>query len=182
MARPFAAVAAFPVKYLWPLRRMRTETSAPATGRRPVSITVAVTSTAFLPIPYLIEATRTTPGVTVRLALPEIGPLAPVTVAVRVPDPPRTPAVKVVVRPCAGLTEPRVDGVIDHVGGSGEGFPNVSSALALKAFELRALTVAEAGVTLTLAGGPGWTVSVWTPLVKPGAAAVIVGVPARVSW
>jgi hypothetical protein len=80
------------------------------------------------------------------------------------------------------LTVPRVDGVTDHVGGRAEGFPNASSALALKPFELRALTVADAGATLTVAGGPGWTVSVWTPLVKPGAAAVIVEVPARVSW
>jgi predicted transcriptional regulator len=46
---------------------------------------------------------------------------------------------------------------------------------------MRARTVADAGVTATVATGPGVTVTVCVPLVAPVAEAVSTWLPARVS-
>ena len=82
---------------------------------------------------------------------------------------------KVVELPDAGETRPRL---LDHVGATGTALPFASTAEAVKTIAFPTGTVAEAGLTLSVATAPGVTVSVCVPLVRPGALAVIVGVPA----
>ena len=98
-----------------------------------------------------------------------------------VPPPSVRPAVRVTAAPLLGAMTPTVRGVTDHVAATGTRFPNASTPVAAKRWDMRARTVAERGATATVTGDPALTVIVWTPLVAPDADAVSSGVPARVS-
>jgi hypothetical protein len=119
---------------------------------------------------------RSVAAVTVIAELPEIEPLAAVTV----PLPSNRLAVKI-ARPSSTVIEPMPAGVTRHVTGALVAFPNASVAVAANPRVPRARTCADEGVTARRASGPAAIVTVCVTVGTPGAEAVSVWLPASVS-
>src|SRR5438105_8115552 len=116
--------------------------------------------------------------VTVIEALPEM----PAAAATSVPLPAVAPAVNVVELPAVGAIVPRPAGVRAHVASEvATTFPYASAPPAVNIWVPPTVTEAVPGDTVSVASGPGLTVSVWVPLLIPVALAASVGLPAFVS-
>ena len=124
-----------------------------------------------------VGKTRSAEGRTMTFAEPERDP----SVAVTVPLPSVLPARKVTAPPSPRTTLPSVAGWTVHERLAGTAFPKPSAAAAVNATSPRARTSREDGVTATRAAAPATTVTSRVACVVPGAVAVKVACPARVS-
>ena len=148
------------------------------TGLRAASATATVTCTPRAVPRNVTAATRSVAGRTTTAA--EATSEAPAA-AVTVPAPSSRPALNVTTPPWRRTNVPSAAGETLQFTPVGTAFPNASVAAAVNRASPRARSSRRLGVTAMRAVGPATIVSSVVACVVPGAAAVNVARPARVS-
>ena len=176
------ALPAAPVTILARATRRSSSRTARASAARdtglPAGSTVAiVTWTPRVVRRKVTEARRSAAGRTVTDAVAWSEP----AVAVTVPVATTRPARKVTAPPWPRTNVPRVTGATLHVTPDGTALPNESATAAVNVTSPRVRTSRDDGVTATRAAVAGRIVTWLVACEVPGAVAVSVAVPARVS-